>query len=100
ARNENARTLMADPVAFSFAAGMGQDLQRRVARHAGVLQRRALSQTQDNALPFISADRVLEVAQGRMGEIVTDLLGSPHARLSSKTALRFGNKGSLVVTIS
>jgi len=85
ARNENAKVLGENQSALTVLGGMGQGLQQRVVRQA------------DPTKQFFSVDSLLEASRGRIPEITSEILGAPNRHLSTKTALRFGNKGSLVV---
>ncbi len=103
-RHEAAKMLKDDSVAFSILGGMGQGFQKCVHGHAGEgfdksPQTRKTPQ-KDDVQPFLSATSVLEEAKGHAADLATELLGSPNRTVSSKTALRFGNKGSLVMNVS
>jgi ATP-dependent exoDNAse (exonuclease V) alpha subunit len=100
ARNENARILKSNPAAFTVLGGMGSGLQRQVGHQAGQIQSVPDFQAKIQVSPYISVDQVLEAAHGRIAEITQDLLGIANTHLSTKTILRFGNKGSLAITLS
>lgn len=103
ARNENAQTLRNNQYAFGVVGGMDFGLQQRVDQQAKQGDNHFEKEHHtDNHFdkPFVSVDHVLDASQGHTAEIAMDLLGSPNKRLSSQHALRFGNKGSLVVNIS
>ncbi|MBT5390687.1 MAG: AAA family ATPase [Alphaproteobacteria bacterium] len=89
ARNENAQRLLGNKVAVSVLTRMRPGIETRLQKHLGYAERRHVPST-----------HVLEMARGRYRDIAIDLLGSPNARMSTKSSLRFGQKGSLVVNIS
>ena len=102
--HENAQILRENQAAFDVVGGMDFRLQQRVhqqAKQGGRLfdqEQHNKEQYKEN--PFLSVESVLEASKGHTANIAMDLLGSPNKRLSSQHALRFGNKGSLVVNIS
>lgn len=50
--------------------------------------------------PFIKSDRVLAELRGHYENLATDLLGPSNPYMSSKSFLRFGDSGKIVVNIS
>ena len=94
ARNENAQHLVRNQVAISVLQNMRPDIQSRLQKHVGYAERKPSAES------FVSTTHVLERARGRYGDIAIDLLGQPNARMCTKSSLRFGQKGSIVVNIS
>ncbi|MBT5389556.1 MAG: hypothetical protein HOL16_02455, partial [Alphaproteobacteria bacterium] len=98
ARNENAQHLTRNKVAVSVLNRMRPDIQSRLQKHVGYTKR----DTQKSAeiKSFVPTREVLEMARGRYRDIAIDLLGEPNARMCTKSSLRFGQKGSIVVNIA
>lgn len=121
ARNENARTLVSQEPSLVVIAEMRQGIGERIYRQAGFIQRdvknpSSQKTTMDSSShnrtssppiiqkshqqPFISIEQVRAAAKGNMNSLATDLLGIPNKHMSSKTSLRFGTRGSMVVNIA
>lgn len=106
ARNENARSLISQSASLAVISSRGQGMGEHVHRHAGFVQRETSSQremppyTQQVREPFISIVQVRAAARGNIESLATDLLGTPNKHMSTKTTLRFGNKGSMVLSIA
>jgi hypothetical protein len=120
ARNENACILAKDQMSLSIVSSMRQGIQRHILQQAGVieneshrvektrknpsLQSTSCSQNSPQSLysapSFISTEQVRAAARRNMASLATDLLGEPNKHMGTKTTLRFGAKGSLVVNIA
>lgn len=115
ARNDNAKILLGNKVAFSILTGMDQRLKQQAYRHADAVQSFIHDPSEKNTpdqsfsldgnvkknpQPFFPVSQVLEASRGHTAAIAIDLLGNPNKHLSSQTTLRFGNKGSLVINLS
>lgn len=96
-RNEHARSIANDKAALTVIGAMGQGIQGRLLKQTGMVPKEASNKPQQI---YPSAAQVLEASRGHAASLATELLGSPNAHLSSKAALRFGSKGSLVFKIS
>jgi phage/plasmid primase-like uncharacterized protein len=86
-----------DKSILAIISAMGQGIQERLLKQAGVT---STEPSQKPQALYPSAVQVLEASRCHTASVVTDLLGSPNAHLSSKSVLRFGSKGSLVVNLS
>lgn len=121
ARNENAQVLVSQQASLVVISEMRQGIGERIHRQAGFIQRdiktssfnstakglpyqntarssRTLQKSHQQ--PFISIEQVRAAARGNMDSLTTDLLGPPNKHMSSKTSLRFGTRGSMVVNIA
>ncbi|HUX78159.1 MAG TPA: AAA family ATPase, partial [Alphaproteobacteria bacterium] len=104
ARNKNAQRVVTDQLALSVMGGMGEGTQTRLYQHAGFIEtpfKKGLStQSHRQSQSLISTEQVLAAARGNYGSLATDLFGEPNKYMSTKSALRFGSKGSLLVNIT
>jgi len=106
ARNENATALLEDKAALSVISSMREGIHSRLVQQAGytksnTLERSSSELSQANKAKFdLPLSQVLQVTKGNCEKIIADLLGSPNKFLSSKTELRFGKKGSLLINIA
>lgn len=96
-RNEHARSIANDKAALTVISAMGQGIQGRLLKQAGMVPKEASNKPQQI---YPSAAQVLELSRGHTASLAAELLGAPNAHLSNKTTLRFGNKGSLVFNMS
>jgi ATP-dependent exoDNAse (exonuclease V) alpha subunit len=109
ARNKNAQLVVTDQLAVSVMGGMGEGIQTRLYQHAGFIETHfkdglslngAPTQSRNQSRSLISTEQVLAAARGNYGSLATDLFGEPNKYMSTKSALRFGSKGSLLVNIT
>lgn len=96
-RSEHARVIANDKSTLAIISAMDQGIQGRLLKQAGMTSPEPSHKSQEL---YPSAAQVLEASRGHIVCLATEFLGSPNAQLSSKTVLRFGSKGSLVVNIS
>ncbi|OJW53855.1 MAG: hypothetical protein BGO67_07110 [Alphaproteobacteria bacterium 41-28] len=104
ARNKNAQLIVSDQLALSVMGGMGEGIQTRLYQHAGFIEalfKKGLStQPHHQSRSLISTKQVLAAARGNYGSLATNLFGEPNKSMSTKSSLRFGSKGSLLVNIA
>ncbi|MBP9777462.1 MAG: toprim domain-containing protein, partial [Alphaproteobacteria bacterium] len=119
ARNENACLLANDHVSLSIVSNMRQGIQRHILQQAGVIENEShrvektekkpslqstsyskISSRSQSTPFFISTGQVRTAARRNMASLAIDLLGEPNKHIGTKTTLRFGTKGSLVVNVA
>jgi ATP-dependent exoDNAse (exonuclease V) alpha subunit len=96
-RNEQARIIANNKEAMTVIGTMGQGIQDRLLRQAGIATPDPSNKPQ-HITPSVA--QILEASRGHAASLATELLGAPNVHLSNKTTLRFGTKGSLVVNLS
>lgn len=96
-RNEYARIIANDKETLAVTAAMGQGIQARLLKQASMTSAETSHKPQQN---YPSAVQLLEASRDHTASLATELLGPPNPHLSSKMAIRFGNRGSLVVHIT
>ncbi|MBP6952113.1 MAG: toprim domain-containing protein, partial [Alphaproteobacteria bacterium] len=122
ARNENACLLANDQVSLSIVSSMRQGIHRHILQQAGVIENeshrvekikqtsslqstshlytQSSPQSSHSAPSFIPIEQVRAAARRNMTSLAIDLLGEPNKHLGTRTTLRFGTRGSLVVNIA
>ena len=117
ALNENAHQIANYPASLAVISEMREGIEARIMKQVGFIQRTTSSQDhsftkmsnnnhvptrgalQENR-PYVSIEQVRQAIRGNTESITRDLLGEPNKHMSKKTELRFGNNGSLRVSIA
>lgn len=109
ARNQNAEALVQNQVALVAFKSMRPEGEAKLYAQAQKSSSKEISRSPTyNAQyevykerpNYLSADVVLDAAQGRYTDIVPRILGQPSTKQSNKTQLRFGGDGKLSFTIA